>query len=225
MSTAVNEPNDRGQSGPRSDRASGITVGGATTPAETGRQVGYDRDSVLAREKEEHGGIKFGAAFFGWLTAAGTTVLLTALVAGIGTALGLGAGVDVANPTADQMQTVGLASGIALLVIILVAYFCGGYVAGRMSRFSGAKQGLAVWLWALIVAVVLIIVGAIAGQQFNLLSRVSGLPQIPSGGVPLNTVGIVLAVAVVLVSLGGAVLGGIVGMRYHRRVDSTGFGM
>ena len=30
-----------------------------------------DRHSVLAREREEHGGIKIGSAFFGWLTAMG----------------------------------------------------------------------------------------------------------------------------------------------------------
>ena len=49
-----------------------------------------DRKAVLAREKEEHGGIKWGSAFFGWLTAAGTAILVTALLSAIGTAVGLG---------------------------------------------------------------------------------------------------------------------------------------
>lgn len=42
----------------------------------------------------------------------------------------------------------GMVGIIVLGVIVLVAYYCGGYVAGRMARFDGMKQGLAVWLWA-----------------------------------------------------------------------------
>jgi len=37
-----------------------------------------DRNAVVQREKEQFGGIKWGSAFFGWLTATGTAVLLTA---------------------------------------------------------------------------------------------------------------------------------------------------
>ena len=38
-----------------------------------------DRRDVVGREREEHGGVKIGSAFFGWLTATGMAVLLTAL--------------------------------------------------------------------------------------------------------------------------------------------------
>jgi len=48
--------------------------------------------------------------------------------------------------------TVGWIGAIALLVVLFVAYFSGGYVAGRMARFNGLKQGLAVWVWALVIA-------------------------------------------------------------------------
>ena len=53
------------------------------------------RQTVVAREKEQFGGIKVGSAFFGWLTATGTAVLLTALVAAGGTAVGLATNTDV----------------------------------------------------------------------------------------------------------------------------------
>ena len=43
-----------------------------------------DRHTVVARQKDAYGGIKVGSAFFGWLTATGTAVLLTALVAAAG---------------------------------------------------------------------------------------------------------------------------------------------
>lgn len=184
-----------------------------------------DKDAVLSREKEEHGGMKFGAGFFGWLAATGMLVLLTTLVGGAGTALGLQTGVAVPDPASEQAETVGLVGGIVLLVVLLVAYFCGGYVAGRMARFSGAKQGLAVWLWALIAAAVAVGIGFLAGQQFDVLARFNGMPQLPMNQGTLTTAGIVAIAAVLLVSLVGALLGGLVGMRYHRKIDRTGFGV
>ena len=132
-----------------------------------------DRRTVVAREKEEHGGIKWGSAFFGWLTAAGTAILVTALLSAIGTAVGLGAlsGPQQAEREATQnAQTVGLIGAIALLVVLFIAYYAGGYVAGRMARFDGAKQGIAVWLWALVIAIVVAVVVAVAGSEYNVLS-------------------------------------------------------
>ncbi|WEO77942.1 hypothetical protein BJQ94_02545 [Cryobacterium sp. SO2] len=185
------------------------------------------RENVVAREKDEFGGMKFGTAFFGWLTATGAAVLLTALVAGAGAAVGLGSQVDPAganDAAAENAATVGLVGAIALGVVVFVSYFAGGYVAGRMARFSGAKQGVAVWLWALIVAVILAIVGAIAGSQFNVLADLNSFPRIPINEGDLALGSIITAVAIAVVSLGGAVLGGLAGMRFHRRVDKVGLG-
>ena len=79
------------------------------------------RQTVVAREKEQFGGIKVGSAFFGWLAATGMAVLLTALVAAGGTAVGLATNTDVndAVSEASNNQTVGLAGIIVLLVILL----------------------------------------------------------------------------------------------------------
>ena len=184
--------------------------------------VRADREEVVAREKEEFGGFKFGSAFFGWLCAMGMTALLTALVAGAGAALGLGEQVT-ADEAAQNAETIGLAGAVAVLVILLVSYYAGGYVAGRMARFSGAKQGLAVWLWAVVIAIVVAIVTAVAGAQWNILADVNTFPRLPFNEGELTTVGIITAVGALLVSLGGAVLGGLAGMRYHRKVDRAGF--
>ncbi|WP_336659957.1 hypothetical protein [Leucobacter sp. USHLN153] len=186
------------------------------------------REAVIDREKEEFGGIKWGAAFFGWLAAMGMAVLLTALVSAIGAGVGLGA-VDgevdkAADDLASNADTVGIVGAIALAVILFIGYYCGGYVAGRMARFSGAKQGLAVWIWAIVIAIIVAIVTAIAGSQFNVLGNLNGFPRIPIDEGTLTVTGIVTAIVVVLVSLGGAILGGIAGMRYHRRIDHVGLG-
>ena len=76
-------------------------------------------------------------------------------------------------------RTLGLAAGIALLAVTLVAYFAGGYVAGRMARFNGLKQGLGVWLWAIIAAVVLAVLTLVAGARFDALSNLNAVPQLP----------------------------------------------
>ena len=185
------------------------------------------RKAVVDREKEEHGGIKIGSAFFGWLTATGMAVLLTALAAAAGTAVGVATDTKVGeatNTATQQVDTVGLVGGIILLVILFVAYYCGGYVAGRMARFDGLKQGLGVWLWAIVIALVVAAIGAIAGAQYNVLQQLNSFPRLPVGEGDLTTGGLIALVAVVVATLGGALLGGLAGMRFHRKVDKTGLG-
>ena len=192
---------------------------------ESSTTSGYDRESVVDREEEEHGGIKIGSAFFGFLTATGMTVLLTALAAAIGAAVGLATGAKQATNQATQdAGTVGIVSGIILLVILFVAYYCGGYVAGRMARFNGMKQGIAVWVWAIVIAIVVAIMAAVAGAQFDILSQLNSFPRLPLSEGDLTTGGIIAAIALILVTLGGAILGGLAGMRFHRKVDKTGLG-
>ncbi|HKU02967.1 MAG TPA: TIGR04086 family membrane protein [Arthrobacter sp.] len=185
-----------------------------------------DRETAVARQKERFGGIKVGSAFFGWLAATGMAVLLTALVAAAGTAVGLANNTDVneaVNQAAQNSGTVGLVGIIVLLVILFLSYYCGGYVAGRMARFNGAKQGLMVWVWALIAAIVVAILGLVAGQQFNVLANLNSFPRIPINEGQLTTTSIIAAIVVALVALVGAVLGGLAGMRFHRKVDRAGF--
>jgi hypothetical protein len=183
-----------------------------------------DRRDVVGRQKDVFGGMKFGSCFFGWLTASGTAVLLAALVTGIGAALGLSRDVQEAGTSPAQTQSVGLLGGIVLLAIIFVAYLAGGYVAGRMARFNGLKQGLGVWLWAVIIAILVAAAGMLAGTRFDILRQLNSFPRLPLNEGTLTTGGIIVAIGVVVVSLVGALLGGLAGMRYHRRVDRAGLG-
>jgi hypothetical protein len=213
------------------DGPQGADMSSSAEPTERGYDdsVGRpaDRRTVLNRQREAHGGIKIGSAFFGFLTATGVGVLLTALVTAAGTAVGLANGTTASDVTSQATSkgsaaTIGLVGGIILLVILFVAYFCGGYVASRMARFDGLKQGFAVWAWALVIAVVVAILGAVAGSKYNILAQLNSFPRIPVSEGTLTTGGIIAAVAVVVASLAGALLGGLAGMRFHRRVDRTG---
>jgi hypothetical protein len=101
-----------------------------------------------------------------------------------------------------------------------VAYYAGGYVAGRLARFDGARQGLGVWVIGLVVTLIVAGIGALAGSQYDIFSRVN-LPSIPLARQTLTTGSVVTGIAVLVVTLLAAVIGGMAGQRYHRRIDNS----
>jgi hypothetical protein len=188
---------------------------GAVAPRE--RPNGYHE--VHARQREEYGGINWGSAFFGWLVAIGVAALLTAILSAAGTAVGLTQASS--SDAQSNAGTVGIVGGIVLLLILGLAYYAGGYVAGRMSRFDGPRQGLGTWLIGLIVTVVLGVAGVVLGAKYNVLSQLN-LPRIPVDEGSLTTGGLIALVAIVLVTLLAAIAGGKQGTHYHRKIDRTG---
>ena len=207
----------------------------APAPAPRPARALPDPGAVAARQEERYGGIKIGSALFGWLTAAGIATLLTTLLTATGAAIGLAntadAGQAASNAAAsaqnggaaaDTAKTIGLVGGIALLLILFAAYYCGGYVAGRMARFNGTKQGLAVWLWGLVIALVTAAVAAIAGAKFDVLATLN-LPRLPINEGTLTTGGLIAVLAIALTTLAGALIGGKAGMHFHRKVDEAGY--
>jgi amino acid transporter len=175
--------------------------------------------AARARQRDEYGGINWGAAFFGWLVAVGLGAILVGLLAGAGAAIGLTKGFSTTDAQ-NNAETISLGGGIALLVVLMIAYYAGGYVAGRMSRFDGARQGAGAWLMGLVITVALGVVAAILGDDYNVLSRLD-LPRIPIGSETLTTGGIIATIAVILGSLIAAIAGGKVGERFHRRIDNA----
>jgi hypothetical protein len=166
---------------------------------------------------DKFGGGNAGAVFFGWLVAVAVAVLLTGLVGAVAAAIGDAQ--DITQSDAErEAGTIGLAAAIALIAVLVIGYYAGGYVAGRMSRFDGARQGFLAWLLGLIVTVVAVLVGWAFGEKYNVLDRVD-LPRIPIPHDQVTTGGVVTAAAVVVGTLIAAVLGGSVGRHYHARVD------
>jgi len=188
---------------------------------ERGHERGTGAHDVRARQRDEFGGFNLGSAFFGWLVAIGIGVLLTAILAAAGTAIGLtSVGESDAEANAD---TIGIGGGILLLLVSMIAYYAGGYVAGRMSRFDGARQGFGVWVFGLIVTVAIAAAGWILGNEYNVLDQLN-LPRIPVNAGDLTTGGLIALGAILLGTLIAAILGGKVGQRYHNKVDRAGFG-
>ncbi len=169
------------------------------------------------RRREEFGGFNRGADFFGWLVAVAMTVLLAGIVGAIAAAVGSTVGVDQTEAQ-KQAGTFGLATAITLLIVLMLAYYAGGYVAGRMSRFDGGRQGVGVWLFGLIATLLVVGVGALFGSQYDIFDRVN-LPSMP---IPSDTAtwgGLITLGAVLVGTLLAAFLGGKVGQRYHTKVD------
>ncbi|MET0909617.1 MAG: hypothetical protein ABWZ99_09110 [Ilumatobacteraceae bacterium] len=174
-------------------------------------------ESEGAHARDRFGGLNIGAVFFGWIVAIGVAILLAGIIGAILTAVG--SSVDVTQSDAERSAgTIGLSTSVTLLVILALAYYAGGYVAGRMSRFDGARQGFGVWILGLVVTIVAIVLGAIFGSRYNVLERVD-LPNIPISSEELTWGAVIAAVAVVVLTMLAALLGGMVGHRYHDRVD------
>jgi hypothetical protein len=167
--------------------------------------------------REKFGGVNLGAAVFGWLVAVAVGIILTSVIGALVTAVGSEAQISQSDAEREA-GTLGLAAAAVLVLVLLVAYYTGGYVAGRMSRFDGAKQGVAVWGIGLLVTLAAVVLGAVFGSQYNILDRVS-LPRIPVPTESLTTAGLVTAGVLILGTLLAAMLGGKIGNRYHTRVD------
>jgi hypothetical protein len=210
---------------PVGDHGDGAVAPAATTRTEpvrdertTTHPVADERTTTVPETAhEKYGGMNTGAAFFGWLVAVAITILLTGIVGAVAAALS-----DQANVTQNDAEraanTIGLVAAIVLVAVLALAYYTGGYVAGRMSRFDGARQGLGVWVIGLVVTLIAVAVGWIFGDQYNVLDRVD-LPRIPIPTDQVSSGGIITGLVVVVVTAIAAMAGGTVGRRYHAKVD------
>ena len=195
----------------------GQTGAGQTGAGETTRASGHEDDRHRDAKHERFGGFNWGADFFGWLVAVGVTALAASIAGAVAAAVG--STLSVTQSEAQRSAgTIGIGTGVALLVVLMIGYYAGGYVAGRMSRFDGGRQGFGVWLIGLVVTVIVAVVGAIAGSEYNILSRVD-LPSLP---IPTETAtwgGLIALAAVVAGTLLAAFAGGKAGHHYHDKVD------
>ena len=113
-------------------------------------------------------------------------------------------------------------SGAAALLIsaatLFIAYLFGGYIAGRMARRRGVAHGVAVFIASIVVA-------AVAGVLVRLFTDDADIRRnLRSIGAPTTwdqvsgvaIVGVIAALAAMLV---GAILGGVLGDRWHTKLE------
>ncbi|MBV9278866.1 MAG: hypothetical protein JOZ41_02180 [Chloroflexi bacterium] len=184
-------------------------------PLRSTTRIRAEREQMLA---ERYGGFSWGADFIGFAVAAFFTVVFFGIVGAIVGTVGyqLHAQVPkVGAAVSPQTQQLGIGGLIGGLVALFLAYLIGGYAAGRMARFDGAKNGVAVVIWTVIVAIVLGIVGAALGNKFNVASQL----HLNIDKATLTAAGAISIAVALIVMLVAAALGGAMGARYHRAID------
>ncbi len=179
-----------------------------------GKNANTTRGTTETLDTRARGGVAFGPILTGVVVAFGAMFLLSAVIGGILTALG----VSDPNVTRGEAVDAGLGAGIGFVVAQFLSYLWGGYTAGRMARGSGLANGLLVPLTAIIVAVA---VGAVAtglGASANL-----NLPfttnQLPLENDNLVNWGIGIGIAALVGMFLGGALGGGMGARWHTKLE------
>lgn len=172
-----------------------------------------------ARLREIYGGVDWLASFIGCVFALLCGGVLLSL-AGLVFSLFLG------NLTLDlqQVDPVTISSLVVVGLVLFLAFFCGGYVAGRLVRFDGGRNGAVTVGWGLLLVVIFAIFGVFLGGPIF-----APLQEFVQTGIgpTLNTLnqagllGIGIAVGALLLMVLGGFLGGRLGQSYHTRIDET----
>jgi hypothetical protein len=171
------------------------------------------------RERERFGRrIQWETVFFGLLAAVGLAALLVAMLLGGLVAAGVA---DFRDDAATFFDHLTMAGGGVAVAIIALSYLTGGYVAARMARFDGWRQGLGIWLLSLLMVAAVGIAAWIGGGALDPTESIS-LPSNPVESGPLSHSGWAILAVVLAVSLIAAIGGGILGERFHRAVDDAG---
>jgi hypothetical protein len=179
------------------------------------------RRELRRQEHREFGGrIQWEAVFFGLLAAIGLAASLVAMVLGGLVAAGVTSFHESAAGLVDHVMVAG---GLIPIAILALSYLAGGYVAARMARFDGPRQGVGLWLLSLGVAIAVAVTAWIAGGDADPAKSIT-LPSNPIDEGPLSHSGWGILAVGLLVPLVFAILGGVLGERFHRAVDRAGTG-
>jgi MFS family permease len=197
------------QDGQSSERSSGATD---PDPGQDPRRGGVISDDAGVWEAHRrYGGFDFPASLGGLLAALAMLAILT----GVAGAILSGIGIEEDLNAADDVSVGAVVAGV---IVLLLAFLVGGWVAGRMSRYDGGRNGLMTAVWGLILAAVMTGIGAWLGAEFNVAERLN-LPRWFSSDFTAGAIiGGILGIAAMLV---GGWLGGRFGERWHRKPDSV----
>lgn len=176
-----------------------------------------DDDRVgVAAARERFGGLDFPASIAGMLVAIASLLLLAGIASAAVGAIAFQTGI------AGNEEELSLGALITAGVVIFLAFLFGGWAAGRMARYNGALNGFMVAVWFLVLSVALAVLGAVAGDAYNLFGDLrvaeASLPDWFSSD-EMSAGAIISSIAFAVLMVLGAILGGIWGTRMHRAAD------
>jgi hypothetical protein len=213
---------------PQEDRETRV-IRSAQHPDTVREATPYPRGYFEAVEEREdrlrdmYGGVDWLASFLGFVF---TLVIASVFSAIAGLVL-----VPFGFPPELSGGRIGASvlTGLAVLgVLIFLTYFFGGYVAGRLARFDGGRNGAMVLVWTFIVALILALVAVVfsgflpSEAARAIASLVQGTASTATNLAGVGVAGIVVAGAVLLLALLGGFFGGRLGSRYHTEIDRAG---
>lgn len=176
----------------------------------------------VVRERSEvtrevvRGGISLGAVLTGVVVAFGSMMAFAVLV-GLAFSVG-GYSFDDLTPTSTE---VGMGLAIGLLLSQLLAYMWGGYTAGRMGRGAGLANGILVPAVALLAGAIVAGTGTLLrGEPQIDIPFIAGLSFDLGAGTTMNA-GLALGAASILAMFVGGVIGGILGNRWHAKLEDS----
>ena len=186
-----------------------------------------DEEKLYKREERlrgVYGGVDWPGSFIGGIFAGGCGIVLLTLLSGIVLA--------PLNFTLDlQGQEIGNAAVVGLVIIglsLFLAYFAGGYVAGRLVRFDGGRNGAATVVWGILLSGIFgvfsfLLAGLLTEGTSESLESLRESSVLPAANslVGLGLLGLGIAAGALLLMFLGGFLGGSLGTRYHTRIDQT----
>lgn len=153
--------------------------------------------------------VSIPATLGGFLAALGGLILLASLVTATLGSIGYQSGLAGLR---DELTVSGSIAGIAVLFI---AFFIGGWVAGRLGRHHGARHGLVTVLWMILLAAAFAGLAALFGARYDVFSELD-LPQFFSSDL-FTITSTISGVLALVAMLAGGYLGGRLGERSTRR--------
>ena len=174
------------------------------------------------RLRDMYGGVDWLASFLGFVFAV-VIASVFSTVAGL-VLVPLGFPPEISGGQLGASVLTGLA---VLGVLIFLTYFFGGYVAGRLARFDGGRNGAMVLAWTFILALILALVTVVfsgflpAGAAEGVANLAQGTASAAGSLAGAGVAGIVVAVAALLLALLGGFFGGRLGSRYHTEIDRS----
>lgn len=184
------------------------------------------RSTVTARQNRDfrsvwdrYGGGDIPATLGGLMAAVGTLVMLGGLIAaGAGNIAYQIDTIDVEG----NIQAFSVGGAIAAIVVLFVSFFVGGWVASRMARFDGRKNGVIVALWMITLVVVFGALGVWAGNEYNVFAQLDLPDWVSQWNNDEVATGAALAASVATLSMfAGGYVGGVVGESYNTEVDAA----
>ena len=180
-------------------------------------EVPTNRDMPSAWARYSGGDVP--AQLGGLVAAIGMLVILVGLfAAGAGN---IALQMDALNVDGN-VEEFSAAGAVVAVLVLMASFYVGGWVAARMARLDGRKNGVIVALWMMVLVVVFGALGIWAGSEYNVFSQVN-LPDWVSAwdNADVTLAASLAAAAGALAMFAGAFLGGLTGDAYNARANAA----